>query len=122
MNCSVPVVSVSSVYVPSLAAVQLPLTWSDPVISADVQPAPTTEGSSVPLTVRHDDVTVQVPTKLPPQAVTFEHEAPEPPLPEAPPAPIAPPPPVPNEGPESERQADEVSPGPKSVANVKSAK
>ncbi|HEX5270612.1 MAG TPA: hypothetical protein VFW33_09010, partial [Gemmataceae bacterium] len=72
MNCSVPVVTVSSVYVPSPAALQVPLTWSDPVINADVQPAPTTDGSSVPLTVRHDDVTIQVPTTLPPQAVTFE--------------------------------------------------
>jgi hypothetical protein len=58
---------------------------------------PTAEGASEPLTVRHDDVTVQVPATSPEHAVTFEHETLVPPLPLddepplPPPAPVVPP-------------------------------
>jgi len=41
--------------------------------------------SSSPVTFRHDDVTVQVPTTLPPQGVTLSQDALPPPLPELPP-------------------------------------
>ena len=76
VNCSAPVVSVLSVYVPSALAVQVPLTCSVPVTGAVGQPAPTSERSRLPLTFRHDDVTVQAPTRFPPQAVTFGQEVP----------------------------------------------
>jgi len=54
----------------------------------------------MPLTVRQDEFTVQVPTTLPEQAVTFVHDWPEPPVLEfPPPEPVEPPllelPPVP---------------------------
>ena len=79
VNCSSPVVVVSSEYVPSALAVNVPVTCSDPVTGADGQPAPTSDRSRSPLTFRHDDVTVQVPTTLPPQAVTLGQDAPPPP-------------------------------------------
>ena len=88
MNCSSPDVVVSSEYVPSALAVHVPVTWRDPVTGADGQPAPTSDRSSAPATFRHDDVTVQVPTTLPPQGVTLEQDAP-PPLPPGPVAPAA---------------------------------
>src|SRR4051794_11780568 len=71
VNCSVPDVTVASVVVPSAFAVHVPLTWSEPVTGAVGQAAasPTRVRSSVPLTERHDDVTVHVPTRSPPQAV-----------------------------------------------------
>jgi hypothetical protein len=125
MNCSVPVVTVSSVYVPSPTAVQAPVTCSDPVIGAEVQPAPTTDGSSVPLTVRQDEVTVQVPTTLPPQAVTFEQDAPAPPDAEIPP-PAAPPlpslPPVPDVVPDPEPHPEKAGPSPTAIASTTSAR
>src|SRR3569832_736483 len=80
-NCSLPVVSVSSMTVPSIAAVHLPSTRRVPVTGAVGQPAPTSERSRLPLTVRHDELTVQAPTTLPPQALTSEHEVPAPPVP-----------------------------------------
>jgi hypothetical protein len=44
--------------------------------------------SSEPATFKHDEATVQVPTALPPQAVTLVQEAPVPPVPVAPPVPV----------------------------------
>jgi hypothetical protein len=111
VKCSSPVVIVLSVYVPSALAVQLPVTCSEPTTGAVGHPAPTNDKSRLPLILRHDEVTFQVPTKLPPQAVTFEQVAPIPPppkltfapacsplpallTPDAPPLPRAPPLPV----------------------------
>src|SRR5450631_1634735 len=119
VNCSVPVVIVLSVNVPLPTAVQVPLTWRSPVTGADEQPAPTSEGSRLPLTFMHEDVTVQVPTTSPPQAVTFEQAAPAPPVPEIPPVPTAPPlpgvPPVPDKAFAPEPQPPEISAGPMAV-------
>jgi hypothetical protein len=64
-------------------AVHVPVTWIAPVTDADEQAAPTDDKSKSPLTVRHDDDTVQVPTTSPPQASTLEQELP--PLPVLPP-------------------------------------
>jgi hypothetical protein len=79
-------------------AVNVPVTASDPVTGAVGQPAPTSDRSNVPLTVRHDDITVQAPATSPPQAVTLGQPPPAPAL-ELPPAPVAPalpePPPAP---------------------------
>jgi hypothetical protein len=97
VKCSWPVVVVSSEYVPSALAVNVPVTASMPVTGADGQPAPTSDRSRAPLTARHDDATVHVPTTLPPHAVTFGQDAPPPPLPPRPvvpalaPAPVDPP-------------------------------
>jgi hypothetical protein len=99
VKCSWPVVVVSSEYVPSALAVNVPVTVSMPVTGADGQPAPTSVRSSEPLTVRHDDATVQAPTMLPPHAVTLGQGAPPLPvpavpvvaaLPEPPPEPVDP--------------------------------
>ena len=61
----------------------------------DGQPAPTSDRSRLPVTVKHDDATVQVPIALPPQAVTLGQDDPPPvPLLELPPVPTAPPVPV----------------------------
>src|SRR5580698_76649 len=83
---SVPVVVVASVYVPSALAVQVPVTWRDPLTGAEGQPAPTNVRSRSPVTWRHDEVTFQAPTRLPPQAVTLEQDPPCVPPPELPPA------------------------------------
>jgi hypothetical protein len=80
-NCSVPVVVVISEYVPSALAVHEPLTVSDPVAGAGGQLSPASVRSCSPVTFKHDDVTFQVPTTLPPQGATFEHEAAPPPAP-----------------------------------------
>ena len=82
VNCSVPDVVVSSVYVPSELRVHVPVTCRDPVTGADEQPAakPNIERSSSPDTFRHDDVAVHVPTRLPPQGVPLEQDAVPPPL------------------------------------------
>src|SRR6478609_1791617 len=72
-NCSSPVVVVSSEYVPSALAVNVPLTSREPVTAVVGQPAPTNARSSSPVTFRHDDVTDQVPTTLPPQGVALGH-------------------------------------------------
>ena len=83
---------------------------------AEGQPAPTSERSRLPLTFRQDDVTVQVPTRFPPQAVTFGQEVPPPPVPEIPPELTAPPvpgvPPVPDRAFPPELQPHEISAGP----------
>src|SRR5579863_584377 len=116
VNCSAPEVSVSSEYVPSALTVQVPVTCRDPVTGADGQPAPTRERSRLPVTFRQDDVTVQVPTRSPPHAVTFGHEVPTPPVPEIPPELTAPPvpgvPPVPGRAFPPALQPVEVSAGP----------
>ena len=77
VNCSSPVVVVLSEYVPSALAVHVPVTWRAPVTGADGHPAPTSERSKLPVTFRQDDVTVQVPTRLPPQGVPLEQDPPD---------------------------------------------
>ena len=79
-NCSLPDVVVLSEYVPSELAVHFPVTWRDPVTGTDAQPKPNNDRSSAPDTLRHDDVALHVPTKLPPQAATLEQDAPPAPL------------------------------------------
>ena len=94
----VPDVVVPSVYVPSALAVHVPLTFMDPLSVTFLH----MEGSSKPemsrfvvLKVKHDELTVHVPTTLPPQAATLGHPPPVPVL-EPPAAPAAPElPPVP---------------------------
>jgi len=86
----VPVVVVPSTYVPLALAVKVPVTLKDPEIPTLVQvrgSRPSQDGSTLPFTVRHEDITFQVPTTLPPQAVTSAHDPPVPP-----PAPVVPPP------------------------------
>jgi hypothetical protein len=77
------------------------------VTGADKHPAPNHDRSSSPVTFRHEGVTVQAPTRSPPQGVTLdvtlEQDAPPPPplppdpvppdpiLPPVPPEPVAPP-------------------------------
>jgi hypothetical protein len=94
VTCSVPVVIVPSVYVPSELAVHVPVTDSEPVTDTVEQPTPSVVTSTVPPRARHEDITLHVPTTLPPQAVTFE-QAPPPPPPdppaELPPVPTVPP-------------------------------
>src|SRR5262249_31410572 len=72
-SCGEPVVVVASVYVP-LAAVKVPVTLKEPEIATLLQvrgSRPSHDGSTLPLTGRHDEVTVQVPSTVPPHAVTF---------------------------------------------------
>jgi hypothetical protein len=77
-----------SVNVPSALALQVPETLKDPVTWGDGQVVPRKfDRSSWPVTVRHDDVTSQVPTTSPPHAASFEQDPPAPPLPELPPLP-----------------------------------
>jgi hypothetical protein len=56
-------------------ATNVPLTWRDPVTGAEAQPNPFDERSIEPDTARQDDDTAQLPTTLPPQGVTSEHDA-----------------------------------------------
>src|SRR3954447_20326320 len=84
VNCSWPVVVVSSEYVPSALAVNVPVTASVPVTGAVGQPAPTSVRSSEPLTVRHDDATVQAPTTLPPHDMALGQGVPPLPVPAVP--------------------------------------
>jgi len=116
-SLSVPVVFVASVYVPFALAVHVPVTDKEPervTLSQVRGSSPAREMSrSELLNVRQDDVTFQVPTTLPPQAVPFGQDPPDPPavpvLP-ATPVPAGPPPPVPD-GPEfAELQAPEMLP------------
>jgi hypothetical protein len=107
----VPDVVVPSVYVPSAFAVHVPLTLREPANVTFLQ----LRGSSpanvmsrlLPPIVRHDELTAQVPTTLPPQAVTAGHDDPPPP----PPVPVIPPllevPPAPDGVPVLEAQAPE---------------
>src|SRR4051812_28887912 len=76
VNCSSPVVIVSSAYVPLALTVNVPVTVRDPVTGADAQPAPAKDRFRSPLTFKHDDATVQVPTALPAHAATLGQAAP----------------------------------------------
>ena len=93
VNCSLPVVTVLSVYFPSAVAVQVPSTLREPVTGAEAQPALDNDRSRLPVTLIHDDATVQEPTTSPPQGATLEHSPPPvlPPLPWDPPLPLEPP-------------------------------
>jgi hypothetical protein len=97
-SCTVPVVVVLSEYVPLELPVHVPDTWSDPVTDADAQPTPRFVRSASPLTLRHDDITVQTPTTLPPHGVPPAHApaAPPPEVPPVPPDPLLELPPVPD--------------------------
>jgi hypothetical protein len=86
---SLPVIVVLSVYDPVDVLIQVPFTWIDPPVNVvdlhgvAVVPAPSPERFNVPVGSRHPDSTVQVPTRLPPQAVTAEmlvHDVALPPL------------------------------------------
>ena len=70
-----PDVIVPSVYVPLELAVHVPLTVRDPEIVTFLQlfgSRPASEISRLlPVKLRHDELTFQVPTALPPQAVTL---------------------------------------------------
>jgi len=71
--CSVPVVCVMSMY-PVAVVVNDPVTLREPEIVTLVQvlgSRPMAEGSTLPLRDKHDELTSQVPTTLPPQAVPF---------------------------------------------------
>jgi len=88
VNFSEPVVVVLSVYEPFAFATHVPETRKDPVTVGGEHVMPTNFTSSVPVTSRHDDTTVQVPKMLPPQAATLVQvpvPTPDPPLPGAPP-------------------------------------
>ena len=120
VNCSSPDVIVSSEYVPSALAVNVPVTARDPVTGADGQLAPATVRSSAPATFRQDDVTVQVPTTLPPQGVTLgQDDPPAPPLPS--PSRPSPPalPPAPGDPPEPELHPSQNIPS--AIANASAA-
>jgi len=73
---AVPDVVVLSVYVPSDLALQVPLTFSDAETVMVVQPIPSPDASISPLTSRHDDATLQVPTTSPPQGDTSMQDPP----------------------------------------------
>jgi len=70
-----PVVVVLSVYDPSVLAVHVPVVWRIPVTGTVGQPTPTKVTSMSPDIVRHEEVTFQVPTTLPPQGDTLEQAA-----------------------------------------------
>src|SRR5580765_1949314 len=94
-NAIDPVVTVLSVYVPLALAVQVPVTCSDPVTGTVLHPRLASMTSMSPDSARHDDVTVQVPTTEPPQAVPPGQFGGAPPAPVVPPVALAPPaPPV----------------------------
>lgn len=95
-NVMEPFVVVLSVNEPPELAVHVPVVLSDPVTGTVAQPISSKDTSMSPVNSRHDDVTFQVPTTLPPQGgVTLEQDvpppAPLPPEPETPPE-LAPPP------------------------------
>ncbi len=89
--CAVPVVIVSSEYVPSELAVHVPVTWRDSVTDAVAQPRSVGTIFTLPLTFRHDDVTDQVPTTVPPQGVTLGQLEPPPVAAPLPPVAVVPP-------------------------------
>jgi hypothetical protein len=88
---TLPVVVVPSVYVPLALAVQVPLTLSEPVsvtfLQADGSSPAAPMSRLLLLKFRHDELTFQVPTTSPPQAVTLGQDDPPPP----PPVPVVPP-------------------------------
>lgn len=73
--CSTPVAVVLSENVPFALAVQVPVTCSEPVTGAESHSKPNDLKSNWPSTLRHDDVTFQVPTKSPPHGVRTGHES-----------------------------------------------
>jgi hypothetical protein len=79
----------------SAFAVQVPVTLSEPESFTSLQAfgsRPTVETSKTPPTLKHDELTFQVPTTSPPHAGTLEQEPPAPPvLLVLPPAPTMPP-------------------------------
>src|SRR5450432_2927337 len=75
-----PVVMVWSVKVPLALAIQLPLTWMDPVSAALTHPRLIPSMFLSPETVRQEGVTFQLPTTLPPQGVTLAPLLQEPPV------------------------------------------
>ena len=117
VNCSSPDVIVSSEYVPLALAVNVPVTWRDPVTGAIGQLAPATVRSSAPATLRQEDVTVQVPTTSPAQGVTLGQDAP--PAPPPPPGPVAPAPPAPGDPPVPELHPSPNTPS--AIANASAA-
>jgi len=93
---TLPVVVVPSVYVPSAFAVKVPVTLSDPAavtgLQLEISSPAAPMSRALALNLRHDDVTFQVPTTLPPHAVTLAQPPVVPPVPapEVPPAPGVP--------------------------------
>ena len=76
-SSSSPSLVVSSVSDPSVLAVKVPVTLMDPeVTTAFLQSVPSPDRSTPPETFRHDEVTFQVPTTSPPQAVTSVQASP----------------------------------------------
>ena len=93
-NVIMPVVTVLSVYVPLLLAIQVPVTCREPVTGTVMHPRLAKTTSMSPERARHDDATVHEPTAEPPQGVTPGQFGagmpPVPPLPLDPPEPVAP--------------------------------
>jgi hypothetical protein len=106
-NVIEPVVMVASVYVPSLLAVQVPVTCKDPDTGTVLHPRLAKVTSMSPDRFRHDDVTVQVPTTDPPQGVAPGQLEP-PAAPEVPP--VALDPPEPGDPPEPPARPPELQP------------
>ena len=83
-----PVVLVLSVKVPSALALKLPVVVSEPTTGTLGQPRLERDTSMSPDNLRHDELTFQVPSTLPPQGDSaLQLEA-------APPAPLVLPPPA----------------------------
>src|SRR4029079_17213803 len=92
------------------------LTWRVPVTGAGGQFNPASDRSTSPDTFRHDDITVQVPTTLPPQTATLVQV---PPPVELPPVPLLPElPPVPDEEPELALHAADTMPSATAMATT----
>src|SRR5688572_32873962 len=88
-------VVVSSVTLPSAPKVIVPVTSSVPSVGALEQFRPNPVRSTMPVTGRHEPATAQVPSRSPPQAVTFSQDASiAPVVAEPPPVVLAPPAPV----------------------------
>src|SRR5689334_6491447 len=97
--------------------VSVAVTSSVPVTGSESHPAPTSRRLRLPLTVRHDDFTVPVPTVSLPQADTFGQGPPA----ELPPgAPVPPLPPFPEPVPELELQAAEPIAAASVTSNMRS--
>ncbi len=79
---------------------KVPVVCRYPVTGTVAQPRLSRLTSMAPVSSRHEDVTFQVPTTSPPQAITLAQSVGmtvEPPVPVAPPVPPAPPVPTPPE-------------------------
>src|SRR6188768_865804 len=90
---ALPVVFVLSVKVPSALATKVPVVVSEPTTGTVGQPRLAKDTSMSPDIFRHDDVTFQAPTTLPPHGVTLVQLAVGPPPPPLgrPPVLLAPP-------------------------------